>query len=508
MSQFPFSSLVGGYGLTAGSFVVRDEQDAPALESVRESEALQRATIPLNSPLDWGFFCGAPFNGDCCGYDPVPPLTPALAWRMRAYPAIALASNILVFAPILSSERSIDIVNDRGQKEMAEKIKLAATSALIPMLARAMPGACESLHFGNWLQELVWGRRDGRTDPVEVRPILPLEATIHEDGQRRFSRYEINGQFRTREYGFLAVNSPHLDPVRGYSRNQNAIADYWRALKSSDNADKIERKASGRQLMIGLPRGQSHFRTLPDGTKVPQTAEEIATAIANRANTGDPFVLPMWGFTKESIEKNPDLAKVPAVSVEQFDWGDNGAALLAHLERMNALDRNMIRAWFHGEREATEGQHGTKAEAESHKAGGVFDCELVHADIARQWDDQVMATWLRTNFGPEWVGCFKTKPAPLSDPMQEFLQGIVTSLIGSKDSETSLNLDERAILERTKTPVKPADQVEKDRKEMEAEQARQQKQPGMNGNGSNGIDPRVGKALLGTMRRGMRRING
>jgi hypothetical protein len=66
-------------------------------------------------------------------------------------------------------------------------------------------------------------------------------------------------------YAFLAVNQPHLDPVRGYSRNQNALRDWWRAMQSERNADRTERKASGIHMMLGVPSSDEVHQA--DGTK-------------------------------------------------------------------------------------------------------------------------------------------------------------------------------------------------------------------------------------------------
>jgi type IV secretory pathway VirB10-like protein len=68
-------------------------------------------------------------------------------------------------------------------------------------------------------------------------------------------------------------------------------------------------------------------------------------------------------FDREEIKANPKLADIKAVKVEQFDWGNIGEALTAHLKRLDRLDVNMVRAWYHGEREGMEAEHGSRADA-------------------------------------------------------------------------------------------------------------------------------------------------
>jgi hypothetical protein len=471
-------------------------------------------------PSDLGSLCavGSSFN---CGFDPVPALSVPLMWQMRANPVIALVSFTLVIAPILTAGQSIEIVDDTGDEKQAAEIKRTAEKFLLPTFARALPGACESLHFANWLQEIVWGRREDRaapgnqTDsavngstktlvvPMQPRPILPMEAMIHRNAGLQFVGFQIGDEYRDARYGFLCVNQPHLDPVRGYSRNQNALNSWWRAAQSERNADRIERKASGIHMMLGVGTG-NYISTDAQGNKTTITAQQMAQSVANQAAAGNVFTVPQMFFAKESIENNPELAKVRAVTVDKFDWGNIGEALSAHLERLERLDRAMIRAWYHGEREAIEGVHGTKAEAGVHKAGGVLDCELTHSSICQQWDDQQTRYFVEQNYGQQWVGCIRTKPNPLSDPMQEFLQEVTKTLLNS-DEDAKLEVDKRQMMERTKIPLRPVEDVVKDRKEREAQKPQFGDTP-INGkaNGNGKLDPRVSDAVTNMALKGMK----
>jgi hypothetical protein len=102
----------------------------------------------------------------------------------------------------------------------------------------------------------------------------------------------------------------------------------------------------------------------------------------------------------------------------------------------------MVRAWHHGEREGMEAEHGSRADATAHKSGGVLDCEGVRSMLACsgtiRWRD-VAAAELPAVAGED----LRTKPDPLSDPMQEFLQEIAKTLLGSPTTgpDTELELE-------------------------------------------------------------------
>lgn len=521
-----FLPLLGGghftaFGMGGTGFTVTQDVQSAVPEQLTPDDGVPRqdsapfvnGAFGLLPPYD-GYM--GPHFSECGfgqgGFDPAPALSVPVMWAMRATPAIVLASFYLTFAPCTSAPFGIEIADDGGDPKTADAVKAAAIQDLLPIWERAFPPAMESLHFGNWLQEIVWGRRQDRGSvgatqagaaggggfrvlPIDVRPILPMEAQLHQDQYLRFAGYQIGNQYRSSAYAFLAVNQPHLDPVRGYSRNQNALRDWWRSLQSEKNADRTERKASGIHMMLGVPTGTMK-EIKADGTIENVDARTMAQRVADNASRANVFTVPRSMFSREDIKQNPELGKVPSVSVDQFDWGNIGEALTAHLKRLDRLDVNMVRAWAHGEREGMEAEHGSRADAVAHKSGGVLDCEGVRSMLALQWDDQVVSTWHRQNF-PQWQGKLRTKPAPLSDPMQDFLQKMTLALIADPNTgpEMTDNLDRRGLLVRTQAPVVSEQDAEKNKAEREQAQNDKQNQQQMNGNGLNGKANGNGDAL-------------
>jgi hypothetical protein len=514
-----FLPILGGlpFGFGGSGFPVTQDAVTFTTEPVAPQEGVRRQDVTTNLGMYGPFppydgyagphygVCG--FPGNVTGFDPAPALSVPIMWRMRAEPAIVLASFYLTFAPACSAGWSSEIVDDGGDPELAEVVKAAHAQDLLPIWYRAFPASLECLHFANWLQEIVWGRREDRGGagakeganpaqggfrvlPIDVRPVLPMEALLHRDDYLRFAGFQIGPEFRGPAYAFLAVNQPHLDPVRGYSRNQNALKDWWRAQQSELNADRTERKASGIHMMLGVPTG-NFTSTKPDGTTETITGFKMAQNIADQAARANVFTTPRSMFTKDEIRNKPELADIPFVKVEKFDWGNIGESLASHLKRLDRLEVNMVRAWHHGEREGMEAEHGSRADATAHKSGGILDPEAIRSMLACQWDDQVGATWQRQNF-PQWQGKICTKPDPLSDPMQEFLQEIAKTLLGSPTTgpDTELELDRRANLDRVGLALRKPEDVDKDRQQLADDKEKQQQQQAAaakaNGNGLNG----------------------
>ncbi len=471
----------GAYGVIGMGAITYDLADPKTADKpVKEQEAIHRPYITSGA-------------GQWPGYGLFPvSLNLYYCWAMRRYPMVCKVMARLG-QPIMAGTRSIEIIDDGGDEELANKIKAAAERALLPILAKAVPGALETPCFGNWLQELVWGtvRPDAkikRIDPLDVRPVLPYERVLHVNEFRQFTGYQVMAEYRDARYGFLSVCQPHMDPVLGYSLNEGALTAYVRATRSAENADAMERKASGIQLLMHIMQGTTF--TDPVTGKVLDYAT-VAQLWMDAAVSGNSVIVPAMAFKKEAIERNPELAKVPLVNVDRFDWGNQGPMMEAHLSRQRDLDVQICSAWGVPERavmEADSGGIGT-SDAAVHSDVVLLIAENWHTTICNQWDEQVTARWMDANF-PDSGITIKTVPAPLADPQQLFLQEASLAIINDPVEGPKLlsNIDSRKLAERVEFPVVSEEDAKKalaDRQAADkAEQARQDKQLAMKNKGN------------------------
>ena len=374
------------------------------------------------------------------------------AWAIRRYPMVVKV-HARITMPILSGSRTIEIVDDGGDEKLAAEIKKAAEDDLLPILEKALPEALESPHFGYWLQELIWGENEGRLAPVDVQTILPGEGVIHIDEYRRFVGFNVNNDFRDARYGFLATHRPHIDPILGESNNMAALTTWYRATKSAENADAVERKAAGIQMLWHVAQGVE-FKDPATGNVISQA--QIVQSIMDGAVSGKSAILDAWAFSKESIEKKPELAALPIVRNEQLDWGDMGPTLKAHLDRKRELDVDICSAWGVPERAVMEASKGGigQSDAKEHSDVVLCICENMHQNILNQWDKQPLPLWLNANY-PGTKVKIRTKASPLADPQQEFMQDLVKVIAADPTIgiELKSNLDQRKLLERIEAPV-------------------------------------------------------
>lgn len=477
---FGFDNLGGGYWPMVP--LTMQPEPEQSLAPIKPQKPTDRS-IPFffNGTQGLNYFAG--------GFNPAPPPSPWLYWHMREYSAICIAF-MTTCAPIVASPRSIEFVDaESGKDKAAENMLSAAKADLLPIMDEAMEACVECTHFGYWLQEIEWDFNEkGRVAPMMLNSVLPTEAQLYCNLQRRFTGFEINGQFRDKRYAFLAVHQPHIHPVLGYSRNNNARVDWWRSVNSNMMGDKSERKASGIQMMIGVPN--STFTTPgPNGNEVPINTQQLSQQYINSATLGAVSTYPLTPFSKKDIVNKPELANVPALKFEKFDWGNMGPIMDAQLKRLERGDQNIMRAWYRPERSAMQGHSGTgtNAEAKSHGDIGVIDSEQLGKSLCRQMTAQILDVWRIVNFGKNSPK-MRVVQLPLSDPLQEYKQRIMEALVADRNTgpTTQADIATRPLAEETGLPLE--DEATADaKKEALVVQAQQVMQPGQKlVNGENG----------------------
>lgn len=461
MSQFPpspygcfgSSPLIGPYGWFGGNYGQLSENPAPSPDDkVKPNTPIQT----LNGGLP---FYGA--TGGYPGFAGLPPdlkLPPFLLWQMRKYSTIQLALSI-INGPWLAGNEEIEIDPNvpEGMKAKVEEWKVEAEQYVDPIWQQCKPGAAEAVALGNFLWEIIYDRVDavsGRiTVPIRAKSHLAtrVDTQLYWDQGGVFSGFRVNGQYRDSRYAFLAVNDPHIDSIYGYSRSENCVDSWWRAIQSNLNADKTEQKASGIQFGVGAPPGATFQEVDGKQTNVNDCAQKIIQA----ASVGNCFTFPLFMFGQGALERNPELAKVSPFKFERFDWGDVGPNLLASIARLTRTDIEIIRAYRRPEREAMEAQHGSKADSGNAGGIGTTDSEAVHQQFLKQFSAQVLDRFCVTNYPGYQSGWLRYKATPLSDPQQEFLQKVAVALATDQSTgpELTKNFDLRGLAQRVEMPV-------------------------------------------------------
>lgn len=448
-------SLITSYTYLGGFGPIASETAKPVdvTDRVKPADPLERAQV----------FAGV----NSTGFGKAPPPSPELYWRMRTYQTCAFAYSLII-VPILAGTRTLVIRNADGsdgpppgaptgvgvqvREAPEDKRKKRAEDDFETLWSDILTGGAECLNFGSWTQEVIWDRRNGLTVPTEFKSFLPWEVHTLRDKFNNFAGFRHRNEERGPEYAFRTVWAKQFDPLFGVPRAEQARESWWRAIQTQENMDKIERKASGIQMMLELPTGSS----FTDASGNPVLTRSMVQTIVNASASGQTFTIPI-PWKKEDIKANPELAKVPLIRVQQFDWGKVGPELEASIKSLERKDVEIVRAYQRPEREAMEGRNGTKAEAGVQGQVGVKDSELVGASLYDQFNKQTFNRYLATNYGAAAVDSMYWKMAPLADPQQEYKQAVTQALLASPTAGPQLqaNVDGRRLLKETELPLVP-----------------------------------------------------
>lgn len=224
----------------------------------------------------------------------------------------------------------------------------------------------------------------------------------------------------------------------GRPRMENVRETYGWWRDCNDGAGRYDRKVAGVLVEVHYPNTDKLYRDR-EGNQRPawMIAQRLLQEITS---TGSVAIPNDYAPELDALEKQyggKDLGT--RWKIVRQDTG--GAMQGGFVERARYLDSLKFRGWLVPERAATEGQFGTKAEAETHANLALIGCELVHQDIVRTLNWFAVNQALALNFGPRARGSVWLKPAPLQDDARVFFRSLLVALISARGGvETALRL--------------------------------------------------------------------
>lgn len=363
-------------------------------------------------------------------------------WRLMArQPTLALA-RALVIGPILSGSRCVEvrqpagkpkkrktgpIVGDGVISDPLDKRAEFVNDTLSPLLYELIRDMLRALVLGHKPFEVVWDVKGGM-DVIKRFKSLRNEVTqiILQEGTGDFVGLK-NGQSDP-IYGadaFNFANDPEDDYPYGSTRMENCREQWWFGLQQWRKLGELAQKAVGISMTIAGPTGTGKKDSNGNTIDGPNAAQRVAIEVAKQR--------PVW-MPRNLIPLDPERAgdveylkawaaanEAAAFKLEQFDWGNTAPASDSILGQLAKLDVELMRGWSRPEREAMEGQHGTKAEAGTHGQVGVTDSDLCHGDCCRAISRGPINDLLERNFGIDARDSVYLEPAPIQDAAKQML---------------------------------------------------------------------------------------
>lgn len=378
----------------------------------------------------------------------IPPGTYQTYRQMIADPTIALADAV-ARAPIMAASWSIRAEDDApaGAEELVDHV---FTPLIRKFKRHALKGG---LRFGwqPWekifeLEQVegrqAWVIRRLRALKHDITTIEVIKATGAFDG------FKNNAVTLPLNKSLLFTHDPeHDDDHYGRSRLENLRRTFQRSEENEEAAGRYVRKVAGVFVIIHFPPGKTK---LADGTEKPNN--EIARELGAGLRAGTHVAIEN-AFAQSLNSRVPNATDKTQWQIELKE--DSGGRQAGFSDRGKSLDVQKFRGYFVPERAASEGQFGTKAEAETHGDLILTIGEELHEDIfdVLNWHavDQVLAL----NFGDEARGSVKLEPAPLMDRHSALFRKIIETIIATPPGFewAQLNLKLESLAEELGLPL-------------------------------------------------------
>lgn len=243
------------------------------------------------------------------------------------------------------------------------------------------------------------------------------------------------------------------DNHHGRPRLENSRKAWHEYNQTARAANRYDLKVAGAYVVVHFPPG----KTIVNGQE--RDNLDIAKELAKGVEASKPicienkFAQVTGGHMRDLPEK------------ERRQWlieilGDATPRQDSFKGRLEYQDKKKLRGLFVPERAATEGEHGTKAEAEVHTDIILSTGELLYEQLLEVINWHVVDQLLALNFGEEARGTVYVEPAPLVDRDLAVFKQALTTMLGSQAGFEWVrdNLDLVAIVERLNLPLLPEDQ--------------------------------------------------
>lgn len=434
---------------------IKDANMARGSARPREGERVLRQS---RGSVAWGGYSAPSAVGEYRAMDGAPvtdamyPYWYMLLWGtepvyrlMLQQQTIALARYI-VTGPVRAS--AWDMTWDDSISEGDPAVRWVKDN-ILPLRRNVIREAVRCVDFGWQPFGIRWDIRDGKYVP-EPRPLLPDATVVLQDKNGRFAGVENDGEKgEPVKLNDLESWAPSLDGEAGYaygrSRLENLRTTAWAPwLNTAMRMREMEAKLSGIIPIVShAPNGYQD----DDGTYV--NYADGANTVLQELPQGRGVRLEALFDPREIIEKAPELAdklsKLKVIDVDFYDAGSVSPAVTGIISLLEYWDKQLFRGMLRPERAGLEAvAAGSRADSEQHTETGAADSEAIDADLTQSFDEHVVRTALRLNFGEAKA----RKIHVISTPLLKWKQQVFREMLGRLASIPEIAVDVWNYLDR------------------------------------------------------------
>lgn len=328
---------------------------------------------------------------------------------------------------------------------------------ILPLRRKVMRDAIRAVDYGWQPFAVSWEIRDGLYIP-NLEPLLPDTTLVLKDGNKFAGLENQPEKGETVKFGAMESWAPALDAEAGYaygrSRLENVRTTAWAPwLNTALRMRELEGKISGIIPIVSHPPGGYQD---DDGNSVNYATE--ANTILSELPQGRGVRIETALDVAQLLEHPEFAAKLAELKLFDVDFLDAGSvtpAVSGFISLLEYWDKQLFRGMLRPERAGLEAvAAGSRADSEQHTETGAADSEAIDADLTESFDEHVVRTALRLNFGEEKARRIHVISTPLLKWKQQVFREMLTRLVSIPDIAISVakSLDMSAIFSQMSLP--------------------------------------------------------
>jgi hypothetical protein len=386
---------------------------------------------------------------------PCPPASHSVWSLMDKDPTIELVRGTLM-GEILSVPRSYE-----AREGTPDWIVHLVSLALEPIMVGLLSDCFEALAHRWQPFEVVWSTRRytgvGKEEfqvPVFFKPLAPeLTLAVTTPGGRLIGVQQYDPDPKATDpltltgyKAFVFANEAPTGTPFGKSRHESCRARaWWPSIVANWMGMLIDNNESGSVFHVKGPPtdldGAKRITQALTRGKSTYSSNFLATSRQSAPNAAIPI--------------NPQLAGNSAYDIEQFNLQSRAPAAVALLDKLRYYDSLKVRAWRKPERALLEGQHGTKAEAETHSESSRSDGETVCLRIATALNQWTINELVTRAAGEQYRDCVRLVFGSLVDRQKSWDERVIDAALGDPQPRAQMlnQLDVDAISKRRGLPA-------------------------------------------------------
>ena len=212
-------------------------------------------------------------------------------------------------------------------------------------------------------------------------------------------------------------------------------------------AQRYDQKIAGSHFVVYYPMGTSNV----SGQQVNNA--DIASDIIKGLEAGGSMSVP--NILQQYVEGMEAAGGDERSSAWKIDFlEDRGARQSSFVDRLKYLDSLKCRAMNIPERAITEGQFGTKAEAQGHADIMTVILQNLDMQVTQSINNQVVDHLLALNYGKDAVGTVWLESSPISDDRISYARSLFTAMLTNQQMGPAIfpHIDFSALMQEVEVP--------------------------------------------------------